>query len=450
MRFTTIFMVLLLAALCGGCAGAPSRPLASGPVGPGADPERQVLVTFPDAAARPFLRAGATPKTYRDASAYGSNAANRALAAAIARDFALTTIVEWPIDALGVHCIVYEIAQGVLRSDVLAELRADPRVGLAEPMQVFSTRTEPYDDPYLGLQHGFSQMNVATAHERSRGHGVRVAVIDSGIDPRHPDLASRIAAHEDLVPRVHGPAHESDGAQHDHHGLAVAGIIAATANNGIGIVGVAPEAKLLALRACWQAAAGDGSGAAVCNSFTLALALARALELHAAVINLSLAGPRDRLLEQIVARALERGIVVVGALPASGRADEFFPTAVPGVIGARIAESDAVDTATIPAPGLEILTLQPGGRYDFESGSSLAAAHVSGLVALLLARDADLSVESVRSILERSESLVVRIGGRAPERVVDACRAVAALDGELTCTATVASERPVVAARPRP
>jgi subtilisin family serine protease len=439
--------VVLATVLLGACASVPARPPpANAPVGPGADPERQILVTFREADPVPFLRAGATPKPYRDAPVYGASAASRVRASALAHDHALRKIVEWPIAVIGVHCVVYEIASGASRDEVLMALNADPRVELAEPMHLFSTRTETYDDPYVTLQHGFALMNVAAAHERSTGRGVRVAVIDSGLDPRHPDIASQIEVREDFVPdEAAAPADLSHGTN-ERHALAVAGIIAATANNGIGIVGIAPESRLLALRACWQAEQADTTDGSVCNSFTLALALARAIELQAAVINLSLAGPRDRLLEQIVERALERGIVVVGAVPAGGAPGDYFPTATVGVIGVRVAESSGLDAATVPAPGVEILTLQPGDNYDFESGSSLAAAHVSGLVALLLARNPRLSVAAIRAILEHSESLVTRVGAEGADRVVDACRAVAALDDGLSCSAS--GSRPVVAANP--
>ncbi len=92
----------------------------------------------------------------------------------------------------------------------------------------------------------------------------------------------------------------------DRHGTEIAGVIAAVANNREGIVGVAPEARLLVFKACWQARADDD--AALCNSFTLARALVAALDAHAQVVNLSLAGPEDPLLSDLIREGLRRGV----------------------------------------------------------------------------------------------------------------------------------------------
>jgi subtilisin family serine protease len=118
---------------------------------------------------------------------------------------------------------------------------------------------------------------------------------------------------------------------------------------------------------------------------TLAKALAAAVEAHMDIVNLSLAGPADPLLTRLVEVGLRRGIVFVGATPRNTE-DNGFPTAIPGVIGVDAAGTRASADSVLFAPGSEVLTLVPDGRYDFLSGSSLAAASVSGGVALLLAR----------------------------------------------------------------
>ena len=123
-------------------------------------------------------------------------------------------------------------------------------------MQSFATRTEKYNDPYVGLQRGFQQMDVAEAHPWSRGEGVKVAIIDTGADIRHPDLRGNIAAAANFV--------DSDDAQfqRDRHGTEMAGVIAAVANNREGIVGVAP-ARAFVFKACWQARADADAAAAI-------------------------------------------------------------------------------------------------------------------------------------------------------------------------------------------
>ncbi len=102
------------------------------------------------------------------------------------------------------------------------------------------------------------------------------------------------------------------------HGTAIAGIIASAVNNREGIIGVAPDVSIAALRACWAVV--DDGLAAQCSSFSLAQALEVALGLQPNVINLSLAGPDDPLLSRLLDRAIERGIVVVTAHPATARA----------------------------------------------------------------------------------------------------------------------------------
>ena len=116
----------------------------------------------------------------------------------------------------------------------------------------------------------------------------------------------------------------------DFHGTAVAGVIAAAANNEVGIVGVAPQAQIYALKACWQQPA--GAREAVCNSYTLAKAVDFAISERAHVLNFSLAGPPDVLLTRLIKVALERGIAVIAAAPSKPDA-RAFPASMQGVIG---------------------------------------------------------------------------------------------------------------------
>ena len=125
-----------------------------------------------------------------------------------------------------------------------------------------------------------------------------MAVIDSGIDAGHPDLAGQVAVNRNFV--------SGQPLVAEQHGTAVAGIIAAKADNRMGIVGVAPGTRLLGLRACWQ---GRDSASTVCDTLSLAKALYFAVESRADVINLSLSGPDDRLLR--VARNCPAGAIVL-------------------------------------------------------------------------------------------------------------------------------------------
>src|SRR6202008_3801808 len=132
-----------------------------------------------------------------------------------------------------------------------------------------------------------AQWHLADLHRLASGRGTRVAVIDSGIDDRHPDLAGQLTVNRNFV--------SGQSLVAEQHGTAVAGIIAAKADNGVGIVGVAPGARLLGLRACQQ-----GRGSTVCDTLSLAKALYFAVESKSDVINLSLSGPDARLLREIL------------------------------------------------------------------------------------------------------------------------------------------------------
>src|SRR5258708_17645500 len=142
----------------------------------------------------------------------------------------------------------------------------------------------------------------------------------------------------------------------EQHGAGVAGIIAARADNGLGIVGVAPRARLLALRACWQEPAQpSNSPATVCDSLGLAEALHFAIDHNAQVINLSLSGPPDRLLGGLLDAALARGITVVGAfdraLPGGG-----FPASHAGVVAVIDESPDAAPRGGFGAPVRDVPT----------------------------------------------------------------------------------------------
>jgi subtilisin family serine protease len=272
----------------------------------------------------------------------------------------------------------------------------------------------------VGLQRGFEQMDVADAHPLSRGEGVKVAIIDTGADIQHPDLHGSIAGAANFV--------DADDAQflRDRHGTEVAGVIAAVANNREGIVGVAPGARLFIFKACWQAK--SDADAAVCNSFTLARALTAAFDAHAQVINLSLAGPDDPLLGDLIREGLRRGVLFVGA---AETADGLIHRA--GVIEVASTETHSAIGTVLYAPGREILTLLPGGHYDFASGSSIATAQVSGVVALMLAKDPSLSAQAAFRVLRDTSSATAVASSAGRSKGVDACAAVVTVSRQGSC-----------------
>lgn len=292
------------------------------------------------------------------------------------KDYPLKKVDGWPIRVLNRYCAVMAVAGDVDTKVLLSKLQQDVRVNIAQPMQTFDVHAS-YNDPYFALQYGKHSAQIEQWHRRATGRGVRIAIIDTGIDRAHPDLQTRIHIARNFV----------DGDTEfdkDIHGTAVAGIIAATANNGIGIVGLAPDAEVLALKACWPLVAGEI--AARCNSFTLAKALSFAIEEGADVINLSLGGPQDPLLTQLLQLALQRDILIIAA---QNQHNEF-PASVAGVIAVKasvdhdfIAYALVQGSGSVEADASELLSTSPGGHYDFFSGSSMAAARVTGLSALM-------------------------------------------------------------------
>lgn len=397
----------------------------------GHDTARMIVVAVankPD----PQATAGATPRGYDALPNYGGGDRGVATAQRLSSDYALRELSAWVIEPLRLRCMVFALPDTADRTSLLAQLQRDKRVRIAQPLQefeTFATSAAPvsasggeavYNDPYLGLQHNFSAIAAAAAQRASRGDGVRIALIDTGVDAAHPDLDGRIVEQRDFV---------GGGTITEQHGTEVAGVISAVANNRVGIVGIAPAAQLHAYRACWTAA--PPARGARCNSFTLALALGAALASDARIINLSLGGPADPLLDELVAHAIARGTIVVGAVPPDRRLDGF-PLRVPGVIAVATI-GDSVPAAVLRAPGRDILTLEPGGHFDYASGSSLATAHVTGALALLLELKPNAAAVALASLLQRSQH---------DRAAIDVCHAITALRGKAACDAAVPGQGP--------
>lgn len=380
----------------------------------------EILVTVPQPVSPAAGLTGAPGQSYLLRPDYGLTPSVDRRLDRIARDYGLKRVRGWSIDSIGVYCEVFETARGQDSRELITKLLDDPRIDLAQPMNYFETLAQTYDDPLLDLQTSVTDLALDDAHQIATGRGVTIAVIDSQIDARHPDLRGRIHGVHDLVER--GPGHLPEV-----HGTAIAGVIASVANNHEGIVGIAPDAEIVALRACWSTTTG-GSGAR-CSSFSLALALELALRLDTEVINMSLAGPQDPLIESLIDEALERGIVVVAAKSSDDSPALGFPASHSGVIAAQTASDDpqASDSAVIYAPGREILSTAPQSAYAFFSGDSLAAAHVSGVVALLRERAPEMPADAVARLLRETGNFT---GNR---QSINACHALARLTRSTGC-----------------
>jgi subtilisin family serine protease len=277
---------------------------------------------------------------------------------------------------------------------LLAALSTDPDVELAQPNYDYSVskgKTSPKTVP----QYAGAAIRLDEAHRLARGNGVMVAVIDTAIEAAHPELAGAIAGQFDAV--GDGPSAP------EPHGTQIAGILAAHAD----LKGVAPEAKLLSVRAFRS----GKKSLAQSTSFQLLKGIDWAFEAGAKVMNMSFTGPMDPLLERIIKAAADKGVIFIAAAGNNGpKGAPLYPAAYPEVIavtatddkGKLYSKANRGDYISIAAPGVDIIAPALKGSYQLSSGTSMAAAHVSGVVALLIERDGKLDWSKARDILSSS------------------------------------------------
>jgi hypothetical protein len=421
------------------------------------DPKQQVLVLLNMPPAH-FRADGNYSGGYSDVA---GSSARRRVASSLASANGLKLANDWPMPILALDCYVMDVPAQLSPADVAAQLARDPRVQWAQVMNMFAsladgatpsrevraprddpradarsdTRpdtkvTEPahevnHDDPLFTLQPAAREWRLSELHARATGRDVRIAIIDSSVQLDHPDLLGQIVENTNFVAdRV---------AVVETHGTAVAGIIAAKSDNHLGIVGIAPKSRLLALRGCWQAASAD----TLCTTLSLALALHMAIDHDARIINMSLGGPPDRLIRQLIDAALARGIFVVAAANRSAP-NGGFPAEVRGVVAVVDRPMANAPAGTIVAPGTDVPTTVPGSKWATVSGASYAAAHVSGLLALMVEARANArldtpSAQRMRQVADRTSAttavaLVTQDDGR-----VDACATLARAAAACVC-----------------
>ena len=309
---------------------------------------------------------------------------------------------EFPLASIGVDCIVYRVPEQESMERAIQQLRADNRVVLVQENQVFEGMQSSESKSFETISYAPKLIHADAAQSIATGKGVRIAVVDTGAEKGHPDFKDQLLDTGNFV----------DGSDyafsHDRHGTAVTGVIVAKANDGEGIYGIAPNAEVSVLKACWYPETSNAK--AQCSSWSLAKALDAAIRKRARIINLSLAGPQDELLSKLLETAHKRGISVVAATLEKQQQPGFpanlsfsIPVISTGPDG-KISQPAWLPhfTGTVVAPGVEILTTVPNDGYDFVSGSSLAAAHVSGIIALLLEVKPNLIPDQIKELLLRN------------------------------------------------
>jgi serine protease len=294
---------------------------------------------------------------------------------------------------------------------VLAELRADPAVAWAEPDYAVEVAGEvqatpvSVNDPLTGQQYALDRMHVREAWSIETGGTNVVAVLDTGVWAAHPDLSGRLVAGYDFV------NHDTNPADDNTHGTWVSGIIAAKVNDGYGVAGISWTDKIMPVKVMDE----NGSG----WSSDVAAGIHWATDHGASVINMSIGGFADsQVLREAIDYAWAHNVVLVGAAGNNRSTAAFYPASYPRVISVSATQADDEFTnwsnygtgVDVSAPGGSVLTTSCDrsrvstckytGMHIVISGTSFAAPNVSGVVALLRARNPSWSNGAVVSRIE--------------------------------------------------
>ncbi|MEV5352659.1 type VII secretion-associated serine protease mycosin [Streptomyces sp. NPDC052693] len=284
-------------------------------------------------------------------------------------------------------------------------------------------------DGIRAQQWALEAMHTAEAWQTTKGTGVTVAVLDTGVEADHPDLAGNVLPGKDLV----GFGAEPGDRAWARHGTAMAGIIAGHGHgpgNADGVLGIAPEAKILPVRVILEDGDPSRAKARSTRGNALAEGIRWAADHGADVINLSLGDDSasahpEPTEDQAIQYALKKGVVVVASAGNGGEKGDriSYPAAYPGVIaatavdraGTRASFSTRRWYATVSAPGVDVVIADPDHKYYEGWGTSAAAAFVSGAAALVKAAHPGLTPAQIKTLLEDT-ARNAPVGGRDDSR----------------------------------
>jgi len=325
----------------------------------------------------------------------------------------LTLVASQRVELIDSTINRYQILDGRSVPEVVAALARDPNIVSTQPNYLYSLQQEGRGSPqkpYPG-----ARMHLDAAHSISEGGGTLVAVIDTIIDSAHPEIAGSIADSVDLIradpkPDVKGmetyenarvTMSQGSASEPYVHGTAIAAVIAAHGE----LTGVAPKARILAVRAFAPRSDGRGAQGTTHNIVT---GIDWAFKHGARVVNLSFGGPRDEFLSYALAIGVARRMIFVASVGNEGEeAPPLYPAADENVIAATASdEKDGVfkranhcSLACVAAPGVELRVAAPPAGHRTASGTSLAAAQIAGVAALVLDKRPDLEQRKVRKVL---------------------------------------------------
>lgn len=313
----------------------------------------------------------------------------------LARRHGLTRVASENFPLIGATFGLFRITDGRPYETVRREFAADGSVRSLQPNFRYVLQDQKSSGPTEGdpAQYALTKLRLPQAHTLAHGANVTVAVIDSGIDASHPELANSIADNFDALGTTEGP---------HVHGTGIAGAIVAHGR----LMGSAPEARIIAIRAF-----GGPAGGAESSSYIILRSLNYAAEHGAQIVNMSFAGPKDAVIERAIAASAARGLVLIAAAGNAGaKSPPLYPAANPNVIAVSATDQqDRLFTASnrgnyiaVAAPGVDIFLPAPDGKYQMTSGTSFSAAYVSGVAALLLERNHALKPEALRTTLAKT------------------------------------------------
>ncbi len=379
----------------------------------------------------------------------GAEVSPQALDAA-ARRLGLTQIGSQNLALSGGRLVHFRVVNGQV-ADAVRMLEAE-KIGIAQPNYIFQLQQDahilaplPKGDP---AQYVIDKLHLHDAHGIASGANVTVAVIDSLVDVAHPDLAGSIAGQFDAVAAVDKP---------DEHGTGMTGAIAAHRR----LLGVAPGARILAIHAFSP----DAQHPQQATTQNIIAGIDWAIAKGARVINMSFAGPYDPLLQLALKKARDKGVVLIAAAGNMGpQSPPLYPAADENVIAVTaVDENDKLmpqanqgPHVALAAPGVNVLEAAPRATYNFTTGTSVAAAHVSGVAALMIERNPSIDPASLEEILF-STARDLGSPGRDPQfgyGLVDPYRALHALEAKAVAgrrlPETTASANPSATTSPKP
>jgi subtilisin family serine protease len=341
----------------------------------------------------------------------GANVSPQAVEAA-ARRLGLTPLGAQSLTLTGGRLFRFRLGEGRQVADAVRALEAE-KLGTAQPNYVYSLQQNAASAPTLpagdAAQYAVIKLRLRDVHRWSVGKDVPVAVIDSQIDAAHPDLAGAFGEQFDAVGKT-------DKA--DNHGTGMTGAIVAHRR----LLGVAPGARILAVHAFSP----DQQNSAQATTQHVLAGIDWAIEKGARIINMSFAGPYDPMLQLALKKAHDKGIVLIAAAGNAGpRSQPLYPAADENVIAVTAIDADdrLLPQANqgrhiaLAAPGVGVLEPAANAGYQLTTGTSVAAAHVSGVAALIIARKPDIDFAALEKILFSTAKGPGSEGTRQPIRI---------------------------------